>query len=430
MRFLGIGDTCDLGDLYYRLGQARHEVKVYIAIPEAQNIYGGMITTVSDWRKELPWIREADKEGVILFESAGMGVIQDELRAAGYQVIGGSAYGDRLESDRNFGQQICAEIGLQTAASHHFTDYEAAIQFLKAHPARYVFKLNGASALRTRNYIGVLEDGSDILALLTTYQKQKNSAPDFVLMDHIEGIEVGIGAYFNGKQFLKPACLDWEHKRFFPGAQGELTGEMGTVVTFEGADIIFEKTLARIESKLKENGYCGYININLIANQEGLWPLEFTSRFGYPGFAICGDLQLDSWPALFQKLLNQESTVLNTRKGFATGIVLTVPPFPYSHGYELISKGLPVLFRDMTEEDINHLHLAEVAIVNQQRITSGMVGYIGVANGLGPGIASARANAYALARKVIVPNIRYRNDIGNRLLEGDYEGLKALGYIA
>lgn len=430
MRYLGIGDTCDLGDLYYRLGLAGHEVKVYISTTEAQDVFGGMVTRVTDWRSELAWIRQAGKEGIILFESAGMGVIQDELRQAGYQVIGGSAYGDRLESERNYGQRICAEIGLQTAASHHFTDYGEAIQFLKARPARYVFKLNGAASLRTRNYIGVLEDGSDILALLTTYSKQEAASPDFVLMDHIEGIEVGIGAYFNGKQFLKPACLDWEHKRFFTGAQGELTGEMGTVVTFEGAEIIFEKTLARIENKLREHGYCGYININLIANEDGLWPLEFTSRFGYPGFAICGDLQTDSWPELFNKLLHQESTILNALEGFATGVVLTVPPFPYSHGYALISKGLPILFREMTEEDAQHLHLAEVAMVNEQLIASGMLGYIGVANGLGATVEASIANAYALAKKVIVPNIRYRNDIGSRVIEGDYAGLKSLGYIA
>lgn len=417
--------------MYFRLATAGHDVKVFIQSPEAQDIYSGMLEIITDWRAALPWVRQAGKDGIIVFEGVGLGQVQDELRQDGYQVIGGSAYGDRLESDRAYGQKVFAQMGLQTCESHHFTDYDHAIEFLQANPARYVFKLNGATALRTLNYVGMLDDGSDILALLTVYKKQKHQAIDFVLMDYIEGIEVGIGAYFNGESFLKPACLDWEHKRFFPGSQGELTGEMGTVVTYRGAEIIFDKTLARIEKDLKQSGYCGYININLIANEDGLWPLEFTSRFGYPGFAICEALHLENWESIFLKLLNKSSAQLATKNGFSTGVVLTVPPFPYTHGYSQISKGLPILFRDsMSDEDYTLLHLAEVAMLNDQLITSGTMGYIGVAIGVGSTVEDSRAKAYALADKVIVPNLRYRNDIGDRVIHGDYAGLKTLGYIA
>ena len=68
------------------------------------------------------------------------------------------------------------------------------------------------------SFVGRLTDGRDVLAFLAGLP---SSTESFILMQHVEGIEMGVGAYFNGERFLKPSCLDWEHKRFFPGDLGE-----------------------------------------------------------------------------------------------------------------------------------------------------------------------------------------------------------------
>jgi len=274
MRFLGIGDTVDLGDMYLRLQSAGHEVRVHAADSEAHDVMRGMLRFTEDWRHELDWVRQAGNDGAILIETASLGEVQDELRRDGFHVIGGSTLGDRLENDRAYGQSVLRDLGLRTARSREFTDFADAIDFVQRTRGRYVFKLNGSEWASTRSYVGAMDNGDDMVALLLSTQRSwpASEVPSFVLMDHLTGIEVGVGAFFDGEKFLSPSNLDWEHKRFFPGDIGELTGEMGTVVTYRGAERMFNQSLACVAPLLRESGYRGYINLNTIVNDDGAVP--------------------------------------------------------------------------------------------------------------------------------------------------------------
>src|ERR671917_2421299 len=146
MRFLGIGETCDLGALYMRLQSEGHEVRVAVSEPEARGTLAGLVPKTEDWRSELDWIRAAPDLGIILFESVseGFGSLQDDLRRDGFHVVGGSAYGDRLENDRAYAQSVLAAIGLPVARMWEFDRLDPALRFLDANPARYVLKWNGS----------------------------------------------------------------------------------------------------------------------------------------------------------------------------------------------------------------------------------------------------------------------------------------------
>ena len=432
MRFLGVGDHVALGDLYLRLQDEGHEVRVHAADVEQRDIMRGMVTHVSDWRAELPWVRAAGADGVVLFETADQGAVQDELRAAGYQVIGNSALGTRLEEDRVFGQRALAECGLQTAAMHRFTSFDAGLDFLRRAPGRYVLKMNGGGFASFRNYVGEMESGADVAALLRVQRARwpYDHPPDYVLMQHVRGVEVGVGAYFNGECFLEPACLDWEHKRFFNGDLGELTGEMGTLVTYDGAERFMGATLGLLAPRLARSGYVGYVNLNTIVNERGVWPLELTTRFGYPGYAILSALQADGWGELFRAMVARTSTRLAVRPGYAVGVVLTVPPFPYSADYGRLSRGAPIVFDGhLGPEEHARLHYGEVALEGGELVTSGSVGYVMVATGTGATVPEAQRAAYALARRVHVPNLRYRTDIGDRFVREDGATLRRLGWL-
>jgi phosphoribosylamine---glycine ligase len=432
MRFLGIGDTCDLGALYMRLLADGHEVKVFVGDPLAQGTMAGLVEHTSRWQDELDWIRAAGQEGIILFENVAKsrGELQDRLRKEGFHVIGGSAYGDRLENDRAFAQRVLVDIGLQTARVSEFDDRSAANDFLDRHPGKYVLKFNGPNFSSNDNYVGKLCDGSDVRAVMNAKTCQPRPEPlSFILMEHVDGVEMGVGAYFNGENFIGEACLDWEHKRFFPGDLGELTGEMGTIATFERSRLFFDKTLRLMGPILAAEGYCGYINLNTIVNAHGIWPLEFTCRFGYPGFAVLGPLQETHWADLFGAMIKRRDAA-KMRSGFCAAIVLTTPPFPYDRSTVDAPVGLPVMFdQEVCDRDRDSLYYGEVGLQDGRLVTSGKYGWTMVATAVSDRIERASAKACELADKMIVPNVRYRRDIGSGLIEGDFALIERFGLL-
>lgn len=430
MRFLGIGECNDLGALYLRLAASGNDVRVRVADEASRDVLVGLVCqSTTSLQEDLAWV---GKDGIIVFEGVGQGQLQAQLRDQGFAVVGGSVFGDRLEIDRSYGQSVLASLGLPTAAMYEFDGFDAAITFVQSHRERFVLKFSGGGFSSTRSYVGTLADGSDMLAMLA-HQRRRwtySDVPRVVLMQHVTGVEVGVGAFFNGHDFIKPANLDWEHKRFFPGDLGELTGEMGTVVSYQHAHKLFDATLGRLTEQLRAAQHVGYVNLNMIVNAQGTWPLEFTCRFGYPGFAILGALHAEPWQTTLVRMVQRQDLTLPTQEGFAVGVVLTVPPFPYPDGYERLSKGLPISFADdLSAADRESLHFGEVAMQDGQLVTAGQIGYILVVTGRGPTINDAAESAYRVVGKVAIPNMRYRIDIGSRLASRDYLMLQQLGWV-
>ena len=54
MRFLGIGDYCELADVYVRLAAEGHEIRVSISEPMCHGILAGLVSRTDDWNADLP----------------------------------------------------------------------------------------------------------------------------------------------------------------------------------------------------------------------------------------------------------------------------------------------------------------------------------------------------------------------------------------
>jgi phosphoribosylamine---glycine ligase len=110
------------------------------------------------------------------------------------------------------------------------------------------------------------------------------------------------------------------------------------------------------------------------------------------------------------------------RSGFCVAIVLTTPPFPYDRKTVNEAVGLPIFFDGkLSTEEQSHLYYGEVGLASGLLVTSGQYGWTMVATGVAKNIPEAQKKACDLADRVIVPNVRYRRDIGNGLIAGgDY----------
>lgn len=409
------------GDLAWKIKNEGHEVKCYIK--SVTDEYDGFLEKVDDWKKYVDW---AD---VVVFDDIGFGKEADKLRKAGKAVVGGSEYTDSLEDNREFGQAEMKRLGMLTLPSWDFDDYDKALQFIKENPGRYVYKPSGfvPSDWKGLLFAGKEEDGRDLYEILQQNKKViSKKIKTFQLQKFVSGVEVGASAFFNGEKFITPILIAFEHKRLFPGELGPMTGEMGTSMFWCEQNKIFKETTARMEEDLRKSGYVGYIDINCIVNGRGIYPLEFTCRFGYPTINIQMEGVLSEWGDFLYAIANKKDFDLKTRKGFQLGVVCVVPPFPYDDPSEFeIYRDLSILFKKPTTEGV---HLGDVKMVEGVWRVAGNSSYVLIVSGNGTTMEEARKQAYSRIDNIMLVNMFYRTDIGATWGE-DSDKLQTWGYL-
>src|SRR3989344_9669245 len=194
-RFLFVSKDSLSGDLAVQLLKEGHSVKIYFPAKYSEDVYDGFLDKVDNWKKYQNW---AD---VIIFDDENFGVYADKLRKRNKLVIGGSKYTDKLEINRGFGQKELEKNGVKIAPIWNFNQYDKAIDFVRENPGKYVFKPSGNNQSGDKRLILISqrEDGSDLVEFLTQNRKvleRKN--PKFVLQRFVDGVEIAVGAFFNG----------------------------------------------------------------------------------------------------------------------------------------------------------------------------------------------------------------------------------------
>jgi phosphoribosylamine--glycine ligase len=382
------------------------------------------VDKVEEWEKNVEW---AD---VIVFDDIGFGAAAERLRKEGKAVVGGTPLSDKLELDRDFAQEELKNTGVNTLPCWDFTSFDEAVKFVKANPGRYVIKPHGkAQNDKVLSFVGQEEDGLDLVNMLERYKiGWGGKIRRFQLQKFVAGVEVAIGAFFNGKEFLLPACINFEHKRMFNDEIGPTTGEMGTAMFWADPNHLYNETLKKFEHRLGEIGFIGYFDINCIVNSRGIYPLEITPRFGYPTINIQMEGVLSQWSDLLYALANRQPFGLRTQKGYQVGVVVAVPPYPFDdpNTFEKLSDDAVILFKKPPQNGVHH---CDVKLVDNDWRIAGSTGYALVVTGSGPTMPDAQREAYNRLKNIILPNMFFRTDIGNRWSR-DGDLLHTWGYLA
>ena len=423
-------DAALITDVAWQVSREGHDVKYYIHADSDAEIGDGFVQKTDDWRAEVEWADVVVFDDIWVGSELGTGELAEELRANGKAVVGGTPNTDRLEDDRGYAMDVLEEHGVEVLPHRVFTDFEAAIQHVEDDPGPYVIKpLGEVQNVKRLLYVGRENDGSDVVDVLRAYKKAwGHRMKGFQLQRRVSGVEVAVCGFFNGKRFVEPVNINFEHKKLFPGNIGPSTGEMGTSMFWTARNRLFDETLGKLEDWLANEGYVGSIDINSIVNSSGIYPLEFTPRFGYPTITLQEEGLETPTGEFFYRLANGEDPEFQVHRGFQVGVRVVLPPYPFDDEaiYEENSRNAAVVF---DTDDREGIHIEDAKRVDGQWRAAGESGMPLVVTGKGETMAAAREQAYGRIEDIIIPNMYYRDDIGERWIEGDADRLQAWGYL-
>lgn len=411
-KFLFISRWGEILDIAYASQNEGNDVKLYIEEKSCREIGTGFVKKTKDWKKHVDW---AD---VIIFDYTGYGKECAELRAAGKIVLGGSEYTDLLELDRNFGQNELKKHKIKTLPFKEFSSFKDAIEYVQANPDAYVVKPSGETQeWKQLLFVGTDDEGLDVIRVLKAYEKSWGSDfGNFQLQKKVKGVEISVSSYFNGTEFLMPLNITFEHKKLFPKELGVSTGEMGSSMFWANHSPVFDATLKKFEPTLAKHKFVGHIDINCIVNGNGIYPLEFTSRFGFPQIFIQRAGITEPIGQMLYKIADGQSFKISTKKGFQVGAFIVVPPFPYDDPktFKLFSKDAVVVFRKDLKDGIHPMHLKKI---NEEWLITGNTGVALLVTGTGFTMKDAQKIMYNRIHSIILNNCYYRTDIGDRWFE-------------
>jgi len=303
-----------------------HEAVVYVANEEIKHVGDGLCDKVDDWREVLS--KDRYREWIVVWDNIGHGEVADMLRREGWRVFGGGKFADKLEKDREFGRQFAERAGLKTPPTQTFPNPQAALEFVREHPDRYVLKPHDNKIAVYVSY-GV----EDAIEVLEYWSKMSGlTSTEIDVQKYIVGRNIDVEVWWHNGNMIGPPNYDIETKFFYPDDMGPIVGCMTSVVWWSNEQTRTWELLRQIQPLMKRIKWTGPISANIIVEEttHQLYVLEWTPRFGYNAYYCLWELFPD-WGQLFHLTFSAESDIIlpvNTSQ-FGVAAEVSLPPYPF-----------------------------------------------------------------------------------------------------
>lgn len=363
----------------------------------------------TDVERLVAFAKENNIELTVVGPEAALAVgVVDRFREEGLNIFGPTKAATEIESSKDFAKRLMVKYDVPTAAYATFSDFDAALNYVKQGSLPTVLKYDGLAAGKGVVIAQTMEEAEATLRdmLLDT----KFGEGRVVIEEFLTGEEFSLMCFVAGNKIC-PMPVAQDHKRAYDNDEGPNTGGMGayTELPFITADdhaYAMERIMQRVADAMVAEGtpFTGVLYGGLMKTPNGIKVIEFNARFGDPETEVVLPRLKSDAVDLFMAVAKGEQPAAEWSEGATLGIVLASKGYPGSYDKGAVIRGI-----ENVESKIYHMG---TAIKDGALVTAG--GRVMIVVAEAPTLREAQQRARKEIAKIECDNLFHRTDIGNK----------------
>jgi len=422
MKILVIGSGGREHALIWKIAQSPAVKKIYCAPGNAGIAQQAecLPLAAEDVPSIIAWAEKEKIDLTVVGPEAPLTVgIVDAFEARGLRIFGANQQAAEIEGSKAFAKFLMKKYGIPSGDFQVFSDYGAAVRYVKKTGAPLVVKADGLAAGKGVILCPAVEEAIAALDLIMVQKAFGAAGRQVVVEEFLQGEEASFLAFTDGETVL-PLPTSQDHKPIFDHDQGPNTGGMGA---YSPAPVVSEKVHRQVMEQimiptvkgLAEEGrkYRGVLYAGLMIQDDKAKVLEFNARFGDPeAQPLLMRMKSDLVPVLEATIDGHLSNLkVEWEEGATVCVVMASQGYPGSYEKGKVISGLEEVAR-IPQAFVFH---AGTAFKEGRIITNG--GRVLGVTAMGNAIGEAIGLAYQAVEKISWSGVYYRKDIGQKALK-------------